>query len=55
MHTAVVIITWLFLSVFAGVGLTALGAGTLALSWVIGSSAFMAFFFSPFLLLAGQE
>jgi hypothetical protein len=43
---------WLALSAFAGLGLAALGAGTLALPWVIGSSAFASVFFSPLLALA---
>lgn len=55
MRIAIVVTGWLSLSLFAGMGLAALGAGTLALPWVIGSGAFMALFFSPLLALCGDE
>jgi hypothetical protein len=49
MRTAVVA-GWLALSLLAGAGLSALGAGTLAWPWLAVSAGFMALFFSPLLL-----
>jgi hypothetical protein len=44
-----VVLAWLGLSAFSGILLAALGAGSLSLPWVLGSTAFMALFFSPVL------
>ena len=55
MRVVVVVISWLLLSLFAGIGLSALGAGSLALPWVLGSAGFMAMFFSPMLALCERS
>lgn len=51
MSKAAVIIWWLALSFLTGVPMAAMGAGTLALPWLLGCTVFMALIFCPVLAL----